>query len=128
MRPKVLLIGALATAFMAVTVTTAVVRDQQAGIFSFWADTEVEDLDELFAQYGDDDGEGCDDDSDCGEVNDPYNVCEDGECVTLECISGMLDCDDGDDCTDDFCDAGECLNDAVNSAECSGDDDDDDDD
>ena len=77
-----------------------------------------------------DDGNVCTDDS-CDPVKGCFHVhngnpCDDGNaCTTLDscsggvCVGGPLpDCDDGDDCTDDFCDSLIGCDHADNTAPC----------
>ena len=81
----------------------------------------------------------CDDNNPCtndtcdpyqgGCVNTPISIsCDDGNpctlndtCINSQCIGILIDCNDNNECTDDFCDTntGQCVNDNNNSNMCS---------
>ncbi|UCC29374.1 MAG: hypothetical protein JSU86_14375 [Phycisphaerales bacterium] len=49
---------------------------------------------------------GCQNHADCDDDDD----CTDDTCDNGSCVNTPIDCDDGDACTDDTCEAGQCTN------------------
>jgi len=112
-KPKALFVGALAIAFFAGAITSNVVRNQQADIF-FWSNYYDVEEDELDDLFSQYGG-GCESDEDCDEGDS----CTNGYCDFEE----KNDCEDDSDCPGGgICDEGECWSGG------GGDDDDDDDD
>ncbi len=58
-------------------------------------------------------------------VPDDTKSCEDGDectkgdhCEAGKCVSGPVDCDDGNPCTKDYCDNGKCIHEPVDGGSC----------